>query len=66
VERKGAADVIGYCGLISHGNGSLDEPELAYELLRTVHGCGYATEAGRAGVEPDAVYGDSLLTVREC
>jgi len=50
VERKGTADVIGYCGLIIHGNGSLDEPELAYELLRAAHGCGYATEAGRAVV----------------
>jgi len=102
VERKDTADVIGYCGLIFHGNGSPDEPELAYELLRAAHGCGYATEAGRAvvtwvseagyrrlwagvrdwnvasrrvleklgfcetgRVEPDAVYGDSLLTVRE-
>ena len=50
VERKGTADVIGYCGLISHGNGSPDEPELAYELLRAAHGCGYATEAGQAVV----------------
>jgi [ribosomal protein S5]-alanine N-acetyltransferase len=50
VERKGAADVIGYCGLTIHGNGSPDEPELAYELLRAAHGCGYATEAGRAVV----------------
>ena len=50
VERKGTADVIGYCGLTIHGNGSLDEPELAYELLRAVHGRGYATEAGRAVV----------------
>ncbi|MBO0877280.1 MAG: GNAT family N-acetyltransferase [Pseudonocardia sp.] len=101
VERKGTADVIGYCGLTFPGNGSPGEPELAYELLRTAHGCGYATEAGRAvvtwvseagyprlwarvrdwntasrrvleklgfretGREPDAVYGDSLLTVRE-
>jgi [ribosomal protein S5]-alanine N-acetyltransferase len=102
VERKGTADVIGYCGLIIHGNGSSDEPELAYELLRAAHGCGYATEAGRAvvtwaseagyrrlwagvwdwnvasrrvleklgfreagRVEPDPVYGRSLLTVRE-
>jgi RimJ/RimL family protein N-acetyltransferase len=45
VERKGTADVIGYCGLTIHGNGSPDEPELAYELLRAAHGCGYATEA---------------------
>jgi ribosomal-protein-alanine N-acetyltransferase len=50
VERKGTADVIGYCGLIIHGNGSPAEPELAYELLRAVHGCGYATEAARAVV----------------
>jgi RimJ/RimL family protein N-acetyltransferase len=50
VERKGTADVIGYCGLAIHGNGSADEPELAYELLRAAHGCGYATEAGRAVV----------------
>jgi RimJ/RimL family protein N-acetyltransferase len=48
VERKGMADVIGYCGLTIHGNGSPDEPELAYELLRAAHGYGYATEAGRA------------------
>ena len=102
VERKGTADVIGYCGLTIHGNGSPDEPELAYELLRAAHGCGYATEAGRAvvtwasevgyprlragvwdwntasrrvleklgfreagRVEPDSVYGHSLLTLRE-
>ncbi|MFG2895074.1 GNAT family N-acetyltransferase [Streptomyces sp. NPDC048248] len=102
VERKGTADVIGYCGLTLHGNGSPDEPELAYELLRAAHGCGYATEAARAvitwaseagyrrlwagvwdwnvasrrvleklgfretgRVEPDSVYGHSLLTVRE-
>jgi ribosomal-protein-alanine N-acetyltransferase len=50
VERKGTADVIGYCGLVLPGNVSPDEPELAYELLRAVHGCGYATEASRAVV----------------
>jgi ribosomal-protein-alanine N-acetyltransferase len=50
VERKGTADVIGYCGLVIAGNGSPDEPELAYELLRAVHGRGYATEAGQAVV----------------
>jgi RimJ/RimL family protein N-acetyltransferase len=50
VERKGTADVIGYCGLIFAGNGPPDEPELVYELLRAAHGCGYATEAGRAVV----------------
>jgi ribosomal-protein-alanine N-acetyltransferase len=102
VERKGTGDVIGYCGLLAHGNGPPDEPELAYELLCTAHGCDYATEAGRAVVSwaseagyrrlwagvrdwnaasrrvleklgfretgqvaPDAVHGDSLLTVRD-
>jgi [ribosomal protein S5]-alanine N-acetyltransferase len=50
VERKGTAGVIGSCGLIFQGHGSPDEPELAYELLRAVHGCGYATEAGHAVV----------------
>jgi ribosomal-protein-alanine N-acetyltransferase len=50
VERKGAADVIGYCGLVFHGNGSPDEPELVFELLRATHGRGYATEASGAVV----------------
>ncbi|MGD9959762.1 GNAT family N-acetyltransferase [Nocardioides sp.] len=50
VERKGTGDVIGYCGLIPHGRGSPDEPELAFELLRATQGCGYATEAARAVV----------------
>ena len=50
IELKSTADVIGYCGLTSQGNGSLDEPELAYELLRAAHGFGYATKAGRAVV----------------
>lgn len=50
VEPKGTAGVIGYCGLVVHGNSSPDEPELAYELLRAAHGRGYATEAGQAVV----------------
>lgn len=50
VERKDTANVVGYCGLTPYGNGSPDEPELAYELLRAAHGRGYATEAGRAVV----------------
>ena len=48
MERKATTDAIGYCGLTPHGNGTPDEPELAYELLRAAHGWGYATEAGRA------------------
>jgi [ribosomal protein S5]-alanine N-acetyltransferase len=50
VERRGTADVIGYCGLIFDGSGAPDEPELVYELLRAAHGCGYATEAAGAVV----------------
>ena len=48
VERTGTGDVIGYCGLIANGRGSPDGPELAFELLRSTHGQGYATEAGEA------------------
>ena len=50
VEKKGTAEVIGYCGLVASGNGSKDEPEMAFELLRAVHNRGYATEAGQAVV----------------
>lgn len=50
VERKDTAAVIGYCGLTTHGNGTPEEPELAYELLRASHGHGYATEAAQAVV----------------
>lgn len=48
VELRGTTDVIGYCGLTAHDNGSPDEPELAYELLRAAQKVGYATEAGAA------------------
>jgi RimJ/RimL family protein N-acetyltransferase len=67
VERKDLADVIGYCGLVFHGNGSPGEPELAYELLRAAHGCGYATEAGRGVVAwvGEAGYGRLWATVRD-
>lgn len=50
VVRKESADAIGYCGLIPEGNGSPDEPELAYELLRAAQGRGFATEAALAVV----------------
>ena len=66
VERKDTAAVIGYCGLVFRGNGSPDEPELAFELLRAAHGCGYATEAGRAVVSwvGEAGYPRVWATVR--
>jgi RimJ/RimL family protein N-acetyltransferase len=47
MRRRVEGDVVGYCGLLV-GRTTLDEPELAYELLRRFHGRGYATEAARA------------------
>ncbi|MGZ6329259.1 MAG: GNAT family N-acetyltransferase, partial [Candidatus Limnocylindrales bacterium] len=47
ITRRAEGDAIGYCALIV-GRCSLDEPEIAYELLRRFHGHGYATEAARA------------------
>jgi RimJ/RimL family protein N-acetyltransferase len=66
VERRSAGDVIGYCGLVFHGNGAPDEPALAYELLRRAHGFGYATEAGGAVVAwaTEAGYERLWATVR--
>lgn len=53
--------VIGYCGLVYDGHGDAAEPELAFELLRTVHGRGYATEAGRAVIASAAEKGRPRL-----
>lgn len=50
VVRRAEDDVIGYCGLLFDGRGPAGEPEIAYELLRRVHGHGYATEAAAAVV----------------
>ncbi|MGW2086105.1 GNAT family N-acetyltransferase [Streptomyces sp. NPDC001880] len=47
VIRRDMGDFIGYCGL-TVGRASVDEPEIAYELFRRVHGQGYATEAAFA------------------
>lgn len=43
-------DALGYTALVI-GRCSLDEPELAFELLPRAHGQGYATEAARALLE---------------
>lgn len=51
VECKDAGDVIGYCGLFAVDERPDDEPELAYELLRSAQGSGYATEAAQAVVD---------------
>ena len=63
--RRAEGDVIGYCALIV-GRCSLDEPEIAYELLRRYHGRGYATEAAQALVAAVAATGRHRLwsTVR--
>ncbi|SDR76185.1 Protein N-acetyltransferase, RimJ/RimL family [Actinopolymorpha singaporensis] len=47
IRRRDVGDFIGYCGLIV-GRSTVDEPEIAYELYKRVHGNGYATEAARA------------------
>ncbi|MFD9536187.1 GNAT family N-acetyltransferase [Streptomyces sp. NPDC060010] len=47
VQRRDEGDFIGYCGLII-GRSTIEEPEIAYELCRRVHGQGYATEAAAA------------------
>jgi RimJ/RimL family protein N-acetyltransferase len=39
----------------------VEEPEIAYELLRRVHGHGYATEAARAVVATAAATGRTRL-----
>lgn len=66
IERRDNGEFIGYCGLVV-GQGSYDEPELAYELARRAHGHGYATEAARAVVEAAIGTGRRRLwaTVRE-
>jgi RimJ/RimL family protein N-acetyltransferase len=56
IYRRAEGDAIGYCALIV-GRGSLDEPELAFELLARFHGHGYATEAAQALVAAAAATG---------
>jgi RimJ/RimL family protein N-acetyltransferase len=60
VERRVENDFVGYCGLIAR-EATTDEPEIAYELLRGSHGCGYATEAARAVRDAAAATGRSRL-----
>ncbi|MFF2014104.1 GNAT family N-acetyltransferase [Streptomyces sp. NPDC058195] len=65
VIRRDAGDFIGYCGL-TVGRASVDEPEIAYELFRRVHGQGYATEAASAVLKAAIATGRKRLwsTVR--
>lgn len=60
VERLVEGDFIGYCGLLA-GDRSEHEPELAYELARTAHGQGFATEAAAAVVDAARTAGRSRL-----
>jgi len=65
VIRRDVGDFIGYCGLIV-GRASADEPEIAYELFRSVHGQGFATEAASAVLDAATATGRQRLwaTVR--
>lgn len=47
LRKRHDGDALGYTAIVV-GRGSLDEPELAYELLPRAHGHGYATEAAGA------------------
>ncbi|MFE7121307.1 GNAT family N-acetyltransferase [Streptomyces sp. NPDC057654] len=58
--RRDAGDFIGYCGL-TVGRASADEPEIAYELFRRVHGQGYATEAASAVLDAAIATGRKRL-----
>ena len=60
IRRRDAGDFIGYCGLIV-GRSTLEEPEIAYELLQRAHGRGYATEAARAVLDAAIATGRKRL-----
>jgi RimJ/RimL family protein N-acetyltransferase len=65
VELRDEPGVVGYCGLVV-GSASVEEPEMAFELLRDAHGSGIATEAARAVVDAARATGRTRLwsTVR--
>lgn len=50
IRRREESSPIGYCGLIV-GRGTIEEPEIAYEILPQFRGHGYATEAAGAVIE---------------
>lgn len=60
IHRRVEGDFIGYCGLTA-GRATVEEPEIAYELLSRVHGEGYATEAARAVLAAAAATGRARL-----
>jgi RimJ/RimL family protein N-acetyltransferase len=60
IRRRAEGDFIGYCGLIV-GRATVEEPEIAYELFKRVHGNGYATEAARAVLDAATATGRGRL-----
>lgn len=60
IRHRDEGDFIGYCGLIV-GRSTVEEPEIAYELLRRAHGRGYATEAAGAVLEAAIATGRKRL-----
>ncbi|ENJ6135857.1 GNAT family N-acetyltransferase [Bacillus anthracis] len=60
IRRRDEGDFIGYCGLII-GRSTLEEPEIAYELFRSAHRMGYATEAASAVLEAAIATGRKRL-----
>jgi [ribosomal protein S5]-alanine N-acetyltransferase len=61
VVRRLDTDVIGYCGLVFEADQVAGEAALAFELLKSAHGHGYATEAARAVVTWAAAAGYQRL-----
>lgn len=60
VERRADRHFLGYCGLLPRES-TPQEPELVYELLRSAHGNGYATEAALAVRDAAAAAGRRRL-----
>jgi len=60
IRRRDEGDFIGYCGLIV-GRSTVEEPEIAYELLKRSHGHGYATEAAGAVLDAAIATGRNRL-----
>lgn len=60
IQRRDEGDFIGYCGLII-GRSTVEEPEIAYELFKRAHGCGYATEAAGAVLDAAVATGRRRL-----
>jgi RimJ/RimL family protein N-acetyltransferase len=60
IHRRLSDEVIGYCGL-TVGRATIEEPEIAFELLRRAHGQGCATEAAAVVVEAAIATGRQRL-----